>query len=297
MHTFHPKALPSVWRTTLVGTTLAMSLFLPAKAQSTPTPASLTTQDPTMVFRGGLWKQWIYWAIPGPHAYAAVQRIVAEVNVARASAGLPLLVPNPTYEIVASVFDEKNARGANGSSTLPITSNQEAFLATFVDDAAGGFEVLFLTDPLRSNDLLALKGVPGVAAMVEREIEIKSEPGGEKVETEWRFSSVAGDRIKFRAHYPASAIYYHAVTPAARIDYAKFNLGHSADLIYRSAPTQIYPLFARDEGNFIDLTVKGVHVEVRIDHHDPDVNAVFNDPRNVPEVLIALDRDVRIERR
>lgn len=294
---FHPKGLPMGWRTTLVGTALAMGLFLPARAQNTPTPASLTTQDPTMVFRSGLWKQWIYWASPGPQAYAAIQRIVAEVNVARASAGLPLLVPNPTYEIVASVFDEKNARGANGSSALPITSNQEAFLATFVDDAAGGSEVLFLTDSLRSNGLLAVKGVPGVAAVVEREITIKSEHGGETVETEWRFLSVAGDRIKFNAQYPSSAIYYHAVTPAARIDYAKFNLGHSADLIYRSAPTQIYPLFARDEGNFIDLTVKGVHAEVRIDHHDPDVNAIFNDPRNVPEVLIALDRDVRIERR
>jgi hypothetical protein len=274
-----------------------MGLFWPARAQSTPTPASLTTQDPTMVFRSGLWKQWIYWAIPGPHAYAAIQRIVAEVNVARAGAGLPLLASNPSYEIVASVFDEKNARGANGSSALPITSNQEVFLATFVDDAAGGSEVLFLTEPLRSNALLAVKGVPGVSAVVERDITIKSEPGGEKVETEWRFSSVAGDRIQFSAKYPSSAIYYHTVTPAARIDYAKFNLGHSADLIYRSAPTQVYPLFARDEGNFIDLTMKGVHAEVRIDHHDPDVNAIFNDSRNVPEVLIVSDRDVRIERR
>jgi hypothetical protein len=297
MHLFNAKNLQLAWRTTLFGTALATGLCPLAQAQGAPAPTNLTTQDPSMVFRSGLWKQWIYWAIPGPHAYAAIQRIVAEVNAARASAGLPLLVSNPSYEIVVSVFDEKNARGANGSSALPTTSNQEAFLATFVDDAAGGSEVLFLTDSLRSNDLLAVKGVPGVSAQVEREIEIKSQHGEERVETEWRFSSVAGDRIEFSAHYPSSAIYYHSVTPAARIDYAKFNLGHSADLIYRSAPTQIYPLFARDEGNFIDLTAKGVHAKVRIEHHDPDVNAIFNDPRNLPEVLIASDRDVRIERR
>jgi hypothetical protein len=297
MRMLNPNHLSRAWRATLFGTTLSLGFCPLVQAQVSTPPASLTTQDPTLVFRSGLWKQWIYWAIPGPQAYAAIQRIVAEVNAARAGAGLPLLVTNPTYEIVVSVFDERNARGANGSSVLPTTSNQEAFLATFVDDAAGGSEVLFLTDPLRSNDLLAVKGVPGVAATVERAIEIKSEHGAERVETEWRFSSTAGDRIAFSAHYPSSAIYYHAVTPAARIDYAKFNLGHSADLIYRSAPTQIFPLFARDEGNFIDLAGKGVHARVHIDHHDPDVNAIFNDPRNVPEVLIALDRDVRIERR
>lgn len=297
MHMIDSKNLRMAWRTTLLGTTLALGFGPSAQAQGTPVPSNLTSQDPTLVFRSGLWKQWIYWAIPGPRAYASIQRIVAEVNAARASAGLPLLVSNPTYEIVASVFDEKNARGANGSSALPTTSNQEAFLATFVDDTAGGSEVLFLADSLRSNDLLAVKGVPGVSAVVEREIKIKNGPGGEHVETEWRFLSAAGDRIEFSANYPSSAIYYHAVTPASRIDYAKFNLGHSADIIYRSTPTQIFPLFARDEGNFIDLTMKGVHAAVRIDHHDPDVNAIFNDPRNAPEVLIALDRDVRIERR
>ena len=195
------------------------------------------------------------------------------------------------------MFDERNARGANGSSALPTTSNQEAFLATFVDDAAGGSEVLFLTDPLRSNGLLAAKGVPGMAASVERGIEIKSEQGVETVKTEWEFSSVAGDRVEFTAQYPSTAIYYHAVGPASRIDYAKWNLTHSADIIFRAAPTKIFPLFAREEGNFIDLAMKGVRAHVRVDHHDPDVNAIFNDPKNVPEVLIALDRDVRIEKR
>lgn len=45
----------------------------------------------------------------------------------------------------------------------------------------------------------------------------------------------------------------------------------------------------------MDLKQSDVHVWVN--HHDPDVNAIFNDPANVPEVLIAADRDVRIESR
>lgn len=36
-------------------------------------------------------------------------------------------------------------------------------------------------------------------------------------------------------------------------------------------------------------------VKVKVKHHDPDINAIFNDPAKLPEVLIAADRDVRIE--
>ncbi len=157
----------------LVGLGLAAAAF-PGHAQSPLMKcADPVPQDPSRVFRSGLWKQWIYWAIPGPSAYAAVQRIVAEANVSRGTAGLPYLIANPTFEIVVSVFDERNARGANGSSALPVTANQEAFLATFVTDTQGGFEVLFLTDPMRSNDILTtVKAVPGVAASIERRLEI-----------------------------------------------------------------------------------------------------------------------------
>lgn len=282
----------------IVGASLAITVTVPTKALSASMQCSdLVSQDPTQVFRSGLWKQWIYWAIPGPSAYAAVQRIVAEVNVVRAGAGLPLLVTNPAYEIVLSVFDERNARGANGSSALPVTSNQEAFLATFVDDAAGGFEVLFLADPLRSNNILTTKGVPGIPATVERSMEFEIEKDIDKISTKWEMSSAAGDVIKFGAHYPSTAVFYHGVAPASRIDYANCNLKHVSDIIYRSSPTKTYPLFAREEANYIDLTRSDVHVKVRVQHHDLDVNEIFNDPGNIPELLIALDRDVRIENR
>jgi hypothetical protein len=281
-----------------VGIALAVAFPVTTKAQTTPAPSvGQPVQDPAMVFRSGLWKQWIYWVVPGPKAYASIQRIVAEVNGSRSSSGLPLLISNPTYKIVVSVFDERNARGADGSSTLPITSNQEAFLATFVDDAAGGSEVLFLTDALRSSDQLTAKGVPGVSATVERSIMIRTEHGVEQVETRWQISSPAGDQIEFKAQYPSTAITSRVVGPASRTDYAKFNLTHNSDIIYRSTPTRTYRLFAREEGNFIDLKLKGVYARVQIDHHDSDVNAIFNDPKNVPEMLIALDRDVRIEKK
>ena len=270
---------------------IAISLSPSAHAQDVTPPTGT-------VFRSGLWKQWIYWAVPGPKAYAAVQRIVAEVNVSRAAAGLPLLISDPSLEIVVSVFDEHNARGNNGSSTFPITSNQEAFLATFVSDSAGGFEVLFLTDSLRSNPLLATqKGVPGVLATIEREMEFNLEDGVDKIETKWKVSSAAGDRIEFNAHYPSTAAYASDFAPASRVVYTNINLQRYSDIIYRSAPNQTYPLFSRQDGSYFDLTDHDVRVKVHVRHHDADVNAIFNDPANVPELLITSDRDVRIESR
>lgn len=74
------------------------------------------------------------------------KELVAEVNSARARAGAPLLVSDPSYPLVVSVFDESNPRGANGSSAIaPGLSNHEVFFATFVDDTTGGSEVLFLS--------------------------------------------------------------------------------------------------------------------------------------------------------
>jgi len=289
--TIAARAIRAKVQVALFGVALAMSLSSGANAQDTTPPTGT-------VFRSGLWKQWIYWAIPGPTAFAAVQRIVAEVNVSRSAAGLPLLIADPTLEIVVSVFDEHNARGNNGSSTYPTTSNQEVFLSTFVLDTAGGFEVLFLTDPLRSNALLAtLKGVPGVPATIERKMEFNLDDGIEKVETEWKISSALGDRIEFDAHYPSTSIFGRDYAPASRVVYTNINLQHVSDLIYRSAPTKTYPLFAHQDGSYLDLTDHAVHVKIRVKHHDTDVNAIFNDPANLPELLIAADRDVRIESR
>ena len=121
-----------------------------------------TQQNASKVFRSGLWKQWIYWLTPGPDAYAAVQRVVAEVNVARSSAALPILASDPSNPLIISVFEESNPRGLNGSSAIDtVLVNEETFLSTFVADSAGGNEVLFLTDPIRSNNILTtVKAVP-----------------------------------------------------------------------------------------------------------------------------------------
>jgi hypothetical protein len=253
-------------------------------------------QNPAKVYRSGLWKQWVYWQIPGPMAYQAIQRIVAEVNAGRAAAGQPLLIPNPAYEIVASVFDERNARGKDGSSATPATANQEAFLAVFVDDTTGDVPVLFLTDPLRSNPLLAAtKGVPGVDATVQRSMSMELEGGNDSVSTEWDVSSAAGDRIKFSARYDSAAIFFTAVGPATRVAYANCNLTYSTSIVFRSTPQLTHDLFAREQGNFIDPTEKHVHVKLKVKHHDPDVHAIFNDPANMPELLFGLDRDVRVQ--
>lgn len=291
------------WRSPLGAAALAvlvLGTLVPGAASAQTTPmqcGDAVAQDPTRVFRGGLWKQWLYWAVPGPSAYAAIQRVVAEVNAARSTAGLPLLVSNPAYEIVVSVFDERNARGVNGSSTYPVTANQEAFLAVFVDDSGGGSELLFLTDPLRSNVQLAARGVPGTAATVEYSVALEASNGSDRVSTRWEFRSDGGDSLVFRAHYPADAVYFRGIAPAARTLYANCNLVHSADIVHRSAPTALYALFSREESNYVDLSRGDVEVKVKVHHRDPLVRAIFGDPANLPEVLIGLDRDVRIERR
>lgn len=133
--------------------------------------------------------------------------------MSRASAGLPLLVAVPGYGIVVSVFDERTARGANGSSALPVTT---------------------------------AKSVPGIAATIQRDIAYEMENGVDKVETEWQISTAAGDKIEFSASYPETAAYFHSVSPASRIDYANCNLKHVSDIVYRSTPNKTYPLFARD---------------------------------------------------
>ena len=253
-------------------------------------------QNPAKVFRSGLWKQWIYWITPGPSAFLAVQRVVAEVNAARVIAGLPILLPDPAYPLIVSVFDESNPRGANGSSAIDnIPVNAEVFLATFVDDSIGGSEVLFLTDPIRSNSAVTAKLVPGVAGNFERSTESSLKSDGTKVSTEWEITTAMHDEIKFSASYPGTAIYFRSVSPPSRIAFANCNLTAYSTLIYRSSPTASYTLFDRSQGNFIDPTIKDTKIKVHIRHHDPDINAMFNDPRNAPDTLIEADRVVRIE--
>jgi hypothetical protein len=281
---------------------LAAALFVavanPAHAQNPLMNCQDTTQqNPNRILRSGIWKQWIYWITPGPDAFAAVQRIVRDVNNARAVAGVPLLVPDPTYPLIASVFDESNPRGANGSSAIATPlSNQEVFFATFVDDTAGGSEVLFLTDAIRSNDVLtSVKLVPGIAGVFERSIALGVDDHETRVKTEWRVASSAGDEITFSAAYPGAAIYSRTVSPASRVAFANCNLVSFSNLIYRSSPASTYTLFDRSQANWVDLAHDDVRVHVRVRHHDRDINQMFNDRQNVPQLLIETDRVVRIE--
>jgi hypothetical protein len=268
-----------------------------ASAQSLQNCQDFIPQDATKVFRSGLWKQWIYWITPGPDAYAAIQRVVTEVNAARASAGLPTLTADPTNPLILSVFDESNPRGLNGSSAVDTNlSNEEVFVATFVSDAAGGGEVLFLTDPIRSNSVLTtVKLVPGVAGKINRVIGSFFNAGKTGVATDWDIVSANNDKIQFSAVYPDTAINFRAISPTSRITYANCNLVSFSDLIYRGTPTLGYTLFDRSQANYVDVTSKQVRVRVRVKHHDPDINAMFADPHNEPALLIETDRDVRIE--
>ena len=57
----------------------------------------------------------------------------------------------------------------------------------------------------------------------------------------------------------------------------------------------MFTLFDRSQANFVDLTHPEVQVRIRVRHHDSDINLMFNDRRNVPQLLIETDRVVRIE--
>jgi hypothetical protein len=283
---------------TAVAATIFVATAQPAYAQNPLMNCQdVVQQDPSAILRSGIWKQWIYWITPGPDAYTAVRRVVAQVNRARSAAAVPLLVPNPGYPLIVSVFDEANPRGANGSSALAtIPSNQEVFLATFVDDTVGGSEVLFLTDPIRSNDALTtVKLVPGIAGIFDRTIKLDLEDGETQVKTVWNVLSSAGDALHFSASYPGAAIYSSVPSPASRLTFANCNLVSFSDLVYRSNPAGHYTLFDRGEGNYVDLSNDEVKVRLNVRHHDRDINQMFNDRRNVPVLLIETDRVVRIE--
>src|SRR6266704_3115581 len=78
-----------------------LACAIPAEAQgSLMNCQEAIQQNPAKILRSGIWRQWIYWLTPGPDAYAAVQRVVAEVNSARSTAGVPLLVSDPSYPLI-----------------------------------------------------------------------------------------------------------------------------------------------------------------------------------------------------
>src|SRR5262249_46614419 len=125
-------------------------------------PALAQTPDPARHFRGGVWDQWILWTLPGPGAFAAIQRVVERAHVARRQQGKPQLIASEGNPLIFAVYEEQDPRGPDGARLQDATPNRETFLGTFVDLDDGGFAVLFLTDQIRSNAELTAKGVPGV---------------------------------------------------------------------------------------------------------------------------------------
>jgi hypothetical protein len=262
---------------------------------TTAPAASAQCSDPTKHLRSGLWKQWVFWTLPGPTASAAVQRVIAEVNQARAAAALPLLVFDPQEPLVVGLIEENNPRGPDGANLTGRLPNQEIFFATFAEVETGGEVVLFLTDPLRSNAELTAKGIPGAPAVFERSMKFALEGTDGGTSTRW-IASNTGDQVKFDAEYSSAAITTRGRYPGAS-SYLNCNLGHSLDVVYRSVPTQTFAFLERNQASYLfDLARTDVQVSLKVKHHDSDISAMFNDPQNVPYLLIELDRVVRIER-
>ncbi len=256
---------------------------------------SAQCSDPSKHFRGGVWKQWIFFTQPGPVAQAAVQHVIAEMNQARGAAALPLLVFDPAEPLVVGVIDENNPRGPDGTNLPDRLPNQEIFFATFAEVETGGEVVVFLTDPLRSNASLTAKGVPGAPAVFERTMKFDLEEGDSEVNTKW-VASNATDVVKFSAEYTGASITVRSRFPTSS-SYLNCNLAHTVDIIYRSLPTQTFALLERNQQNAIlDLSRQDVHVDLKVRHHDADINAMFSDRANQPFALLELDRVVRFER-
>lgn len=252
--------------------------------------------DPSKHFRGGLWKHWIYQIAPGPMALAAVQRIINEMNVARNSAGLPLLVFDPDEPIQVSIIEENNPRGPDGLNLVNRLPNQEIAFVTFAElkGAFNGEVGVFLTDPLRSNSDLTAKGIPGEAATFERRLSNTLEGSTSESSIKW-LARNATDLVRFSADYPSQAIVARSRFPGAAT-YLNCNLGHLLDIVHRSRPTETFSWFDRFQSSALFVDRPDVHVDLKVKHHDPDIQIIFNDPANKGLALAEFDRIVRIER-
>jgi len=270
--------------------TLVVAALLFASAHS----ASAQCADPTTHFRGGLWKQWILQIVPGPEAAAAVQRVFAEINQARAAAALPLLVFDPEEVLAVGIIEESNPRGPDGANLVDRRPNQEIFLATFAGLGAGSV-VVFLTDPLRSRAELTAKGVPGAPAVFERSIKIALGGSEAGVNTKWHATSNVA-QVNFHAQYPDTAITARSRIPGAST-YLSCNVFKSLDVLYRSLPTKAFGFYERSQVSvLLDLTLPEVEITLHVRHQDRDIDAIFNDPANEPYALFEIDRLVRLER-
>jgi len=226
-----------------------------------------------------------------------VERIIIQINTARAQAGLPLLVFDPFEPVEVSVHEENNPRGPGGLSLANRLPNQEIEFSIFAElpGALNGEVVVFLTDALRSNSELADKGIPGAAAVFQRSMGSVLSGSNSLTNTTW-VASNATDRIEFSATYSSAAIAFRSRFPGATA-YLNCNLGYLVDILFRSLPNDTFKTLDRSQSAVVtDFTRSDVRVRLRVKHHDPDIQAIFNDPQNAPSLLIEFDRILRQER-
>jgi hypothetical protein len=253
--------------------------------------------DPAKHFRGGLWQETIVAVAPGAGARAAVQRILAEMNVARAQANppLPALLFDPQQPVLLSVFEESDARGPDGASLSDPRPNREVQVLTNVDVDGGGELLVFLADPLRSNAALTAKGVPGAPAVIRRTVHVVPKGARSITTTEWTVTS-ASDAIELSARYSSEAISVQSRFPGGS-SYLDCNLGLFRELSFRTAPTLTYEAHDRSDVAFLfDLTRDDVKVGLQVSHHDPDIDAIFNDPATSVQALAVGQRVERWQR-
>ena len=253
-----------------------------------PSPAKAAGQP----VRSGLWRQWIVWLRPGTAAAAALERTVTRVNVVRGAKALPALKTPVDRVLVFSAIEETDPRGPAGASLKD--GNREMFFATFVDVEGGGSYVLFLQDPLRSNGALTQAGVPGTTANITASW-VNNWDATSTVSTSWKAESQK-DKVEFEASYSTLASIERRSFPPAP-DYFSGTLARSLVLLYEPRPTEPIELWERSSSVWIDMmTSKNAKTKLKVNLRDPDLQAMFSDPENLPVRLVELARQVRFMR-
>jgi hypothetical protein len=283
---------------TLTRRLLRCTALLAVFAPHAPGDAEAQCLDSAKHFRGGLWDETIAAVAPGAGAQAAVQRILAEMNAARAQANppLPALLFDPQQPVLLSLFEESDPRGPDGAPLSDPAPNREAHVLTNVDVDGGGTLLVLLTDPLRSNGALTSKGVPGTPAVLTKTLNLVPRGAKSQTRVQWTVAS-ASDSIALSARYSSDAVSAWSRFPGTT-SYLECNLGLFREFSFRTSPTATYESHDRSQVAFLlDLTRDDVEVHLQVSHHDPDIDAIFNDPATALQVLADGQRVERWQRK
>jgi hypothetical protein len=299
------------WFPPLVAVALALLIPRPARGQTYCPNAP--TLDPSRLFRGGLWQEWLYTMTPGRRAQAAIAAKLAQVNAVRENAKLrPLRYfagnsTTPADPIVATFLEDLDPREVSGAYCAAGPNpppDREVALGTLVDDGLNSF-VLFFDDPIRSDGCLAQFGVPGHPGTFRWSLRRKVNGGAEQTSVAWIATSSAGDTLELAALYTNGDFnsgvrfpsldrpdFQHAgmglYTPLYQLTNNPAPLNLLGGVIYAPRPTQTYCFYARTDIGRIGLTASNAVVTVKFTLHDPLLQAMFNDPGNARVTLTEL---------